>query len=110
MNRIEQAWQTRGSLALLLWPVSALYQLVTAIRRIAYAKAWLKTQAVSLPVVVIGNVSVGGTGKTPLCAHLVRVFQEAGWTPGIVSRGYGGQRRELPHLIDNSDTPATVGD
>ena len=110
MNRVEQAWQTRGTLALLLWPVSVLYRLITAIRRIAYAKGWLETHAVSLPVVVIGNISIGGTGKTPLCVHLVRVFQEAGWTPGIVSRGYGGQRRQLPHLIEEADTPATVGD
>ncbi len=110
MSRIEQAWQTRGMLALLLWPVSLFYRLVTACRRIAFTQGWLATQAVSLPVVVVGNISVGGTGKTPLCAYLVNVFQEAGWKPGIVSRGYGGQRREVPHLIAVNDMPAAVGD
>jgi len=110
VSRIEQAWQTRGLLAILLWPVSLLYQLITATRRIAYTRGWKVTHPPSLPVVVVGNISVGGTGKSPLCAHLVGVFQKAGWKPGIVSRGYGGQRRELPHLISAEDTPATVGD
>ena len=63
-----------------------------------------------LPVVVVGNLSVGGTGKTPLCAHLVDYFSQRGWHPAIVSRGYGGARREQPHLVNASDSAKDVGD
>lgn len=110
MNRIDQAWQTRGVIACVLWPLTLIYRVITSCRRFAYHKGWFATPPLPLPVVVVGNLSVGGTGKTPLCAHLVSVFREAGWRPGIVSRGYGGERRELPHLIVDSDTPSSVGD
>lgn len=75
-----------------------------------YAQGWKASTAVPLPVVVVGNLSVGGTGKTPLCAYLVERFIEEGWRPAIVSRGYGGKRRELPHLVCESDSPSDVGD
>ncbi|MFK8080229.1 MAG: tetraacyldisaccharide 4'-kinase [Granulosicoccus sp.] len=110
MSRIQQAWQGRGFLACLLWPVSWLYRLIITLRRFAYERGWFAVQAISLPVIVVGNVSVGGTGKTPLCTYLVRRFQAAGWRPAIVSRGYGGERHLLPHLLDESDTPASAGD
>ena len=64
----------------------------------------------SLPVIVVGNLSVGGTGKTPLCGKLVEIFSDAGWRPAIVSRGYGGQRHDRPHLVVESDTAVKVGD
>ena len=80
------------------------------LRGMAYSRGWKVRHTVSLPVVVVGNLSVGGTGKTPLTAALVTRFQAAGWRPAIVSRGYGGMRRELPHLLDSEDTPETVGD
>jgi len=110
MGHIETAWQSKGVLAWVLWPVSLLYRLIMRCRRRAYKIGWLETTPVSLPVVVVGNLSVGGTGKTPLCAHLVRQFEEQGWRPGIVSRGYGGERRKQPRIVDHSDTPAQVGD
>lgn len=110
MRRIEQAWQTRGLIALALLPLALVYRLIMTIRRYAYAQGWLATTPVSLPVVVVGNLSVGGTGKTPLCAYLVNHFQERGWRPAIVSRGYGGQRRESPHMVVVGNSPAEVGD
>ena len=110
MSRIEQAWRARSLLAVILLPLSWFYRTVTALRRVAFQRGWFAVRAVPLPVVVVGNLSVGGTGKTPLCGYLVKVFQNAGWRPGIVSRGYGGERRELPHLIVNDNTPEQVGD
>jgi len=110
MRVIEQAWQTRGPLACLLWPVSVLYRSLLALRQFAYATDLKKTGEVSLPVVVVGNLSVGGTGKTPLCLYLVEHFRQAGWKPSIVSRGYGGLRREHPHLVSTNDTADAVGD
>ena len=110
MAAIEQAWQSRGAIACMLWPVSMLYRLIISLRRLAYRHGLKKVQPVTLPVVVVGNLSVGGTGKTPLCAWLVNQFEQAGWKPGIVSRGYGGERHNTPHMITAVDTATSVGD
>lgn len=110
MNLIERSWQSRGPLACLLWPVSLIYRAVLWCRRLAYRAGWLNIEAVSLPVVVVGNLSVGGTGKTPLCAYLVECFEQAGWRPAIVSRGYGGERHEHPRSVSAEDTADQVGD
>lgn len=110
MSRIERAWRSRGVLACMLWPVSMMYRLLMALRRKAYSSGGIEVSNSPLPVIVVGNLSVGGTGKTPLCAHLVGVFQQAGWRPGVVSRGYGGARHTQPHRIQTTDTPDHVGD
>lgn len=110
MSRVERSWQSRGWLACALWPVSLIYRLLLRIRRLAYDSGLMNVRDLPLPVVVVGNLSVGGTGKTPLCAHLVDRFREAGWKPAIVSRGYGGTRHEQPHLLDAEDTAASAGD
>jgi len=110
MRQIEKAWQNRGTLACLLWPVSLLYSAITSLRSMAYRRGWRKVHPVPLPVIVVGNLSIGGTGKTPLCAHLVHLFEQRGWQPGIVSRGYGGERHIQPYLIKESDTATSVGD
>ena len=110
MSAIERSWQTRGLLACVLWPLSVIYGSLLKMRRLAYETRLIKTRTLPLPVIVIGNLSVGGTGKTPLCGQLVDRFREAGWKPAIVSRGYGGIRHEQPHLLSVDDTAATVGD
>lgn len=110
MRAIERSWQSRGWLACLLWPVSVVYGLLLGIRRLAYKSGLKKVRALPLPVVVVGNLSVGGTGKTPLCGYLVDRFREAGWRPAIVSRGYGGARHEHPHLLGAQDSAETAGD
>ena len=110
MSSIERSWQSRGWLACALWPVSLIYGSLLRIRRLAYDSGLIKTRDLPLPVVVVGNLSVGGTGKTPLCAHLVDRFRKAGWKPAIVSRGYGGARHEQPHLLSADDTAGTAGD
>jgi tetraacyldisaccharide 4'-kinase len=107
---IENSWRSRGLTAVLLLPVSWVYGAVLSVRRLAYAQGWKASTTVPLPVVVVGNLSVGGTGKTPLCAYLVERFIEEGWRPAIVSRGFGGRRWALPHLVCKSDTPGHVGD
>lgn len=110
MRRIERSWQTRNWLSCLLWPVSMIYGLLLGVRQLAYRSGICRVNSSELPVVVIGNLSVGGTGKTPLCAELVKRFQQAGWRPAIVSRGYGGQRRQTPHRLSADDTATTAGD
>ena len=87
-----------------------LYRLIISLRRLAYRHGFKPVQPVTLPVVVVGNLVVGGTGKTPLCAWLVNRFEQAGWKPGIVSRGYGGVRHDTPHMVTAADTATIVGD
>jgi tetraacyldisaccharide 4'-kinase len=74
-----------------LLPLEALFRAATAARRFAYRRGLLRVVRVDIPVVVVGNVTVGGTGKTPLVLWLASALRERGWRPGIVSRGYGGR-------------------
>lgn len=110
MSRLEKSWQRRGLLVVFLWPLSLVYGVLVAARRACYRLGIATTSPMLLPVVVVGNISVGGTGKTPLCAYLVKEFQRYGWRPAIVSRGYGGERHRLPRCVQSGDTAALVGD
>ena len=69
--------------------LSALYGAVTALRRKAYRKRWLRSRHPGVPVIVVGNITAGGTGKTPLTIALVERLRAEGWTPGVASRGHG---------------------
>lgn len=86
-----RAWQGRGVLARLLWPLSMMFLLVLTIRRALYAAGLLKHTTLPVPVIVIGNIFVGGTGKTPLVIWLIAQLRAQGFTPGVISRGYGRQ-------------------
>ncbi len=116
MSRLERAaqrlWTRRGTLSTLLLPVAALYGAAAAWRRARAGAGRCETgvRAHGVPVVVVGNLSVGGTGKTPLVAALVDAFARAGLGCGIVSRGHGGARHLLPVDVDADDSPARVGD
>ena len=88
-QRLQQAWLSRGPLARALWPVSMLFAALTALRRTLYRIGILRTHAMSVPVVVVGNLIAGGAGKTPVVMALVETLRSRGYTPGVVSRGYG---------------------
>lgn len=87
------AWQSlamrRGAIAWALRPLSWLYGAVLALKRSAHRWGWLSTERLDVPVVVVGNVVVGGAGKTPAVIALVQALRDAGWTPGVISRGHG---------------------
>ncbi len=87
--RLLAAWQTRGPLATLLWPASCLYAALMGLRRLAYRVGLARSEQLPVPVLVVGNVVVGGAGKTPTVIALLRHLRESGWTPGVISRGYG---------------------
>lgn len=110
MSAIERAWEEGGTLATLLRPLGALYRLLAAARASAYRRGWLPTTPSPLPVVVVGNLGVGGTGKTPLTARLVDELRRRGWRPGIVSRGYGGTRQLRARHVRADDRSSDVGD
>lgn len=96
--------------AVLLWPLSILFGSVVCVRRRLYQIGFFKSQSVGAPVIIVGNISVGGTGKTPLVARLVELLREAGYKPGIISRGYGGQSKEWPRHVTMDSHPGEVGD
>ncbi len=106
---LNRAWQRRGLLAWLLWPLSLLFGAVAALRRLAFRRGWLAVQAAAVPVVVVGNVTVGGTGKTPTVIALVEALRAAGYTPGVISRGYGA-RITAPRAVTPGSPAAEVGD
>lgn len=97
-------------LSLLLLPLSWLYCAVVRLRRLGYRLGWLKTRRLPVPVIVVGNLTVGGTGKTPLVLRLASLLRERGWTPGIVTRGYGGLSATWPRPVNTDSDPAMVGD
>ncbi len=88
--RIEQSWTCGGWLAWLLRPFGALNAAAVALRRRLYRRGVLRSERLSVPVIVVGNRIVGGAGKTPTTLALVEALRQAGWCPGIVSRGHGG--------------------
>jgi len=90
-RRLQIAWQERGLLTALLLPVSGLFALSVALRRMSYRLGLLQSAQMPVPVVVVGNITVGGSGKTPLTLWLAQQLQQRGWHPGIISRGHGGE-------------------
>jgi tetraacyldisaccharide 4'-kinase len=94
---LSRTWQKRGLVPFLLWPLSQLYGLVRALAGGLYRLGLKHPKGVGVPVVVIGNLYTGGTGKTPLVIELVTLLKQRGWHPGVVSRGYGRsvQRAQL---------------
>lgn len=103
-------YQQHSLLALLLSPLSLLYRSVMALRYLAYQRGWFPITRVSKPVVVVGNLTVGGTGKTPVIIELVKQLQALGYRPGVISRGYGGKPPSLPFCVRPDSSAAQAGD
>jgi tetraacyldisaccharide 4'-kinase len=106
----ERLWYGNSSLALLLAPFSWLYRLVVSLRRRLYLGGWLRSHRVAAPVIVVGNITVGGTGKTPVVEWLVTRLRAEGFRPGVVSRGYGGTRQHAPVRVTSGSSVDQVGD
>jgi tetraacyldisaccharide 4'-kinase len=108
-TRLAREWQQRGPLAWTLLPFACLFGMIAAARRAAFGLGWLKAVRVGVPVVVVGNVTVGGTGKTPTVIALVEALRVAGFQPGVVSRGYGA-RVKRPTPVTAASAPQDAGD
>jgi tetraacyldisaccharide 4'-kinase len=102
-------WYRRGAAARLLWPASVAFGVVAAARRLAYRARLLPSAHPGIPVIVVGNLTVGGSGKTPLVLWIAEFLKARGWTPAIVSRGYGG-RSDAPRAATLVSDAADVGD
>ena len=90
-------------------PLAALFWLLSTLRRQLFRLGVLQVQRIQVPVVVVGNIAVGGSGKTPVVQWLVEQLREAGYRPGVISRGYGGRVRGAA-LVDSAADPAEYGD
>lgn len=87
-----------------------LFCCIAKLRRLGYRKNWLKSTQISVPVIIIGNISVGGNGKTPLVVFLANWLVEQGYKPGILSRGYGAKSSFYPVAVDSQSDAGQVGD
>jgi len=106
---LQKQWSVYTFWHFLLLPISWLFGLIITLRKFLYKTNVLKSYRLSVPVVVVGNINVGGTGKTPLVIWLAEQLKRAGYTPGIISRGYGGTVANVAHVDVNAD-PSLCGD
>jgi tetraacyldisaccharide 4'-kinase len=109
-NWLHRIWYEGGASYRLLLPLTGLYWLLVATRRCLYQMGILGSQRAVAPVIVVGNITTGGTGKTPVTIWLARELKARGFSPGIVSRGYGGSKSSTSMRVDIASDPATVGD
>ncbi|MFC4312125.1 tetraacyldisaccharide 4'-kinase [Steroidobacter flavus] len=109
---LQRVWYEGRSqwFSLLLLPLSWLFGAVAAVRRAAYRRGWSQSFRVSRPVIVVGNITVGGTGKTPMTIWLAERLQARGVRVGIVLRGYGGTSTQWPRDVTNETSAEEVGD
>lgn len=113
MSGIEKYWYRITPLHLLLWPVSLLFRLLVALRHQLYRSGILHSTKLPVPVAIVGNISIGGTGKTPFTLWLAQQLLNEGWHPAIISRGYTKAKQEqtnTPRAVDIGDSPDAVGD
>ncbi len=108
-RRVRRAWQHRGLLAYLMLPLHAVHRGWRGVRAVGQRLGLARPVQLPVPVIVIGNLSVGGTGKTPLVIELARQLLARGWTPGVVASGFGG-KAEGPLLVEPGGDPALCGD
>jgi len=101
-------WYSQHPLRWLLWPLSLFYRCITWIRR-GYLQ-WVMQCQFDVPIIVVGNLTVGGVGKTPLVIALAQALTKKGLRVGIVSRGYGASIKVFPHEVKGEDAAKLVGD
>jgi tetraacyldisaccharide 4'-kinase len=107
---LNRVWYGDSGWSLILMPLSWLYAAITGLRRCFYKTGVWRIHSAGVPVIVVGNITTGGTGKTPLTVWLVRALKERGFSPGIVSRGYRGDVGSIPVEATANSDPAVVGD
>lgn len=107
---LNTIWYGKSGWTTVLRPLSWLYVAIVVLRRLCYRLGIFKVTLPAVPVIVVGNLTVGGTGKTPLVIWLANYLQAAGFKPGIISRGYGGHAQRWPQQVRPDADPMVVGD
>jgi len=110
IKKIQNSWYKKSSITTFLLPLSWLFCLLVQIRRFFYRLKIFKTTKLDVPVIVVGNLTVGGTGKTPLVIELANLLKKQGYKPAVISRGYGGKARTWPQQVRWDGDPTMVGD
>lgn len=109
-QQLEAIWYGNHPMSTCLAPAGSLFAAFVALRRRLYRMGVLPATRLQVPVIVIGNITVGGTGKTPLVVWAAELLGQRGYQPGIVSRGYLGQAKQWPQQVRSDSDPAMVGD
>ena len=104
---LERVWYQNGKGRFLLYPLTALYCAVNQYQR---KKQTQNLPEIPCPIIVVGNITVGGTGKTPLTIYITQLLQQEGFKPAIITRGYGGKAPTWPQSVKAETNPALVGD
>ena len=107
---MQQTWYGGSAWYLPFLPFSWVFGLVVRLRATLYRAGILRSYASSVPVVVVGNITIGGTGKTPFTIWLAEKLLEHGQHPVIISRGYGGKVGKQPILVTEDTDPGVAGD
>ena len=110
MKSIDHYWYSQNFIAWLLLPLSWLFCSISFIRRLAYKTSLFRSYKAPVPVIVVGNITVGGTGKTPLIIKLVEILKQQGLKPGVISRGYGSRAEQYPYPVNAESPVAESGD
>lgn len=114
MRLIEQVWfkqhQAKWLVVPLLLPFTLLFIILTLLRRFFYRIGFFSSYKVSAPVIIVGNIGIGGNGKTPVVIFLIEQCSKLGLNVGVVSRGYGGEAPYYPYLLNDSSTVKEAGD
>ena len=108
--QLDRSWYDKSALTPILLPLSWLFLGLVLLRRFLYRYKLLKSDKLTVPVIVVGNLTVGGTGKTPLVIWIANFLKQHGYKPGIISRGYGGRAAKWPQQVRPDADPAVVGD
>jgi tetraacyldisaccharide 4'-kinase len=110
MSALERHWYRLTPVSLLLLPLSLIFCALVQLRRVLYRLGAMRSTCLQVPVIVVGNITVGGTGKTPLVIWLANFLRQAGYRPGIVTRGYRGNSQTWPVAVTEQTSHEQVGD
>ena len=109
-NLANFVWYKDQFIAVWLIPFSMIFTDFSRLRRFLYRKGIYKSEKLSVPVIIVGNISVGGTGKTPLVIWMAEMLAQAGYKPGIITRGYAGKADQWPQMASADSHPQIMGD
>lgn len=110
LNKAPNFWERRGPTSIVLWPLSWVYGLINRALDLIHDLGFTGREAQAVPIIIVGNIRVGGTGKTPIVIALAQRLAQMGWKPGIISRGYGASTSTRPIEVHSDSNPALVGD